>query len=38
MTQSPYQAAIAAFDQANGEDLNEEQHQDQAVLKELLYS
>lgn len=38
MTQSPYQAAIAAFDQANGEDPNEELHQDQAVPKELLYS
>lgn len=38
MTQSPYQAAIAAFDQANGEDPNKEQHQDQAVPKELLYS
>ena len=38
MTQSPYQAAIAAFDQANREDPNQEQHQGQAVAKELLYS
>jgi hypothetical protein len=38
MTQSSYQAAIAAFDQANGEDPNQEQHQHQAVPKELLYS
>ena len=38
MTQSPYQAAIAAFDQANREDPNQEAHQGQAVPKELLYS
>ena len=38
MTQSPYQAAIAAFDQANREDPNQEQYQGQAVAKELLYS
>ncbi len=38
MTQSPFQAAIAAFDQANGEDPNKEQHQGEAVPKELLYS
>ena len=37
MTQSSFQAAIAAFDQANGEDPNKEQHQGEAVPKELLY-
>ena len=38
MTESPYQAAIAAFDQANGEDPHREQHQGQAIARELLYS
>ena len=38
MTESPYQAAIAAFDQANGEDPNQERHLGRAIAKELLYS
>lgn len=38
MTHSPYQAAIAAFDRANGADPNQEQHAGHAVPKELLYS
>ena len=38
MTQSPYLAAIAAFDQANGEDPNQERHEDRAIARELLYS
>ena len=38
MTHSPYQAAIAASDQANGADPNQEQHAGHAVPKELLYS
>ena len=38
MTQGPYQAAIAAFDQANGADPNRESHAGQDYPKELLYA
>ena len=38
MTQGHYQAAIAAFDKANGEDPNQEMHEGKAYPKELLYS